>query len=259
MLKSSPSENKLTRSWKAVREGRTRCRVAVTCSRHHRGLFAASRPASRSAYQQRVRQSDPSDSGRQDRPVVHDRQLDLDGGQAGDPRGRCARAREPVDAPNCVDPATGAPSGGTVDASGACASGEPEFNAIKDIHIGVVTSSLGGHGGQVCGDMQVATNPILDDHARLVASIRPGNTPALTSWNNAGFLAWDRTGTKNTPAGEADPGALDCELREPRDSGRRNRLRLGSLARSLVPLPDRSSSARQRCRSRWRGREGTAR
>ncbi len=103
-------------------------------------------------------------------------------------------------APACIDPTTGAQVG-TTDANGACATGEAEFNSIKDIHIGVVTSSLGSHGGQVCSD--IATNPRLDDHARLVGSIA-----GLPSWNNTGFLAWDPTGQKNSPPGEAVAGNL---------------------------------------------------
>src|SRR5687767_13302447 len=62
--------------------------------------------------------------------------------------------------PNCVDA-----MGGTIGPSNAgdCGgNGEPEFNAIEDIHIGVVTSSLGGHGGQVCAGAE------FDDHGRLL-------------------------------------------------------------------------------------------
>ncbi|HEV8246208.1 MAG TPA: hypothetical protein VGP93_10590, partial [Polyangiaceae bacterium] len=109
--------------------------------------------------------------------------------------------------PVCVD-ADGAPVGGSVDvATGTCATGEPEFNAIKDIHIGVVSSSLGSHGGQVCSD--VTGNPRLDDHAHLMGAVA-----GLPSWNGLGFLAWDPTGMKNTPAGESDPDALTKEFQD---------------------------------------------
>lgn len=47
--------------------------------------------------------------------------------------------------PLCVD-VNGEPLGTTVDASGNCAVGEPEFSPIRDIHIGVITSSLGAIG-----------------------------------------------------------------------------------------------------------------
>jgi hypothetical protein len=59
--------------------------------------------------------------------------------------------------PNCVD-ASGNPIAGVVsDQSGNCAMGKPEFAPAKDLHIGIVTSSLGGRGGDQCPDN--ATNP----------------------------------------------------------------------------------------------------
>jgi len=59
--------------------------------------------------------------------------------------------------PNCVD-ASGNPIAGVVsDPNGNCAMGKPEFAPVKDLHIGIVTSSLGGRGGDSCPDN--ATNP----------------------------------------------------------------------------------------------------
>jgi hypothetical protein len=59
--------------------------------------------------------------------------------------------------PNCVD-ASGNPIHGVVsDPSGNCAMGKPEFAPVKDLHIGIVTSSLGGRGADQCPDN--ATNP----------------------------------------------------------------------------------------------------
>jgi hypothetical protein len=94
--------------------------------------------------------------------------------------------------PACVD-RMGNPTGGNVDAMGRCNNGgEPEFAAIKDIHIGIVTSSLGDMGsGDACkpGDPD-AGQPRKDDKAYLLAY--PGiRTEPLNSWNNMGFLAWD--------------------------------------------------------------------
>jgi hypothetical protein len=56
--------------------------------------------------------------------------------------------------------------------------------AADDIHVGVVTSSLGSHGAP--GAKDVCVVPSDDDHARLLGSIRPG----LVTFNNSGFLAW---------------------------------------------------------------------
>ncbi len=47
--------------------------------------------------------------------------------------------------PRCLDGA-GAPNGFTASSTGACTSGTPEFKPVTDIHIGVVTSSMGNFG-----------------------------------------------------------------------------------------------------------------
>jgi len=54
--------------------------------------------------------------------------------------------------PACID-ANGTQTSPTSN-NGACANpgSSPEFSPIKDIHIGVVSSSLGAHGGQTCVD-----------------------------------------------------------------------------------------------------------
>jgi hypothetical protein len=80
---------------------------------------------------------------------------------------------------------------------GSCpANTAPEYSAVQDLHVGVITSSLGSSGGEVCADVGK------DDHAHLVGEIRAG----LTSWNDSGFLKWD-------PQAQADPpGASDASL-----------------------------------------------
>ncbi len=107
-------------------------------------------------------------------------------------------------APNCVD-GMGNPTGGTVDSNGECPGGSSaEFNAIEDIHIGVVTSSLGGHGGEVCSGTNTDMNTP-NDHGQLLGSVRAG----LPQYNGtSGFLAWDPTGMKNMPPGEGNAATL---------------------------------------------------
>src|SRR5687767_5570745 len=51
--------------------------------------------------------------------------------------------------PPCIGDG-GMPLGMVVDAEGRCAQGRPEFRPIRDIHVGVITSSLGAHGGELC-------------------------------------------------------------------------------------------------------------
>jgi hypothetical protein len=92
--------------------------------------------------------------------------------------------------PICVDDMEN-PTGDNSSADG-CQGGVPEFNPIRNIHIGVITSSLGNHGGDVCvPDPMDTVVRTLNDEAQLVASMRTG----LYSYANQGFLAWDpRTG-----------------------------------------------------------------
>ncbi|HWA74589.1 MAG TPA: hypothetical protein VG937_19725 [Polyangiaceae bacterium] len=100
--------------------------------------------------------------------------------------------------PTCVD-ANGKDNGTKADAGGTCAIGTPEFEPVHDIHIGVVTSSLGGHGGQTCAD---STS---DDKAQLLSKVRaPDPSYPYDTWNESGFLAWDPDGTRNAPPGEKD-------------------------------------------------------
>jgi hypothetical protein len=110
------------------------------------------------------------------------------------------------------------------DGAAKCPAGQArEFNRIVDIHIGVVSSSLGGHGSDSCSTQGSVTgrNPTADDHAHLLTrSPRPAGgdlsmpTPAVKTWNDAGFLAWDPTGTKNSPPGEADVAALQQQVKD---------------------------------------------
>src|SRR5688572_24442902 len=112
--------------------------------------------------------------------------------------------------PRCLDGQGNAV--GKADANGQCSTGDPEFIPIKDIHIGVITSSLGSHGGQPhCVPMpdDAAAGRTPDDRAELLPLVRNG----LPSWNGSGFLAWDPGQDKNVPAGEANLGMLVDDFR----------------------------------------------
>lgn len=76
---------------------------------------------------------------------------------------------------------------------------------IRDIHIGVVSSSLGGHGADAC-----TTGPTENDRGHLLARTLPGD-PAVATWDGRGFLAWDPLSSK-TPPGSADEQGLAGEL-----------------------------------------------
>ncbi|MBK9259512.1 MAG: hypothetical protein IPM54_06700 [Polyangiaceae bacterium] len=88
-----------------------------------------------------------------------------------------------------------------------------EFAPVLDIHIGIVSSSLGGHGGNRCPDVvqdPTCGGPISkNDHGRLVAredTCSPENS--ASTYQNKGFLAWDPM-QELDPPGESQLGTLD--------------------------------------------------
>lgn len=90
-------------------------------------------------------------------------------------------------APYCVDN-SGNPivSGGaplTSDINGTCSQGKAEFKPVHDMHIGVVTSSLGTRGGDICDPSTGADN---DTKGELIARGTTA-TPAMAPSN---FLTW---------------------------------------------------------------------
>jgi hypothetical protein len=111
--------------------------------------------------------------------------------------------------PICVDRSTDPPVP-TADTSSldGCTNGEPEFRALRDLHIGIITSSLGGHGGELCSPAHGPNywNETQNDAAHLITRTRDGAT--APTWNDTGFLAWDPGGT-----GESDPLALVSNFR----------------------------------------------
>ena len=93
--------------------------------------------------------------------------------------------------PNCVD-AMGAVVG--VSSGGACASGSLEFQPITDIHVGLLSTSLGGRGGDQCAPTQTnPANPSLnahaDDRGELLNRTGASET-ALADAAPSNFLAW---------------------------------------------------------------------
>jgi hypothetical protein len=110
-------------------------------------------------------------------------------------------------APICVNnegnPVLDGAGNAVASSGGNCPDGQgaPEFKPIKDIHIGVISSSLGSHGGLTCSpnDPSKATRPHLNDLAQLIGQANPPlrDIPASARGflNPAGFLAW--TGEEN--------------------------------------------------------------
>jgi hypothetical protein len=117
--------------------------------------------------------------------------------------------------PNCVD-ANDKPTGGQADPLGTkdnhygCGSGDPEFKPVTDMHIGVLSSSLGSFGGDVCPD-----TGRYNDHAHLLAIVKGGGD--LSEAKPSNFLAWfpnsqDNQDTKRHPGPGAYGGSPETDL-----------------------------------------------
>ena len=92
--------------------------------------------------------------------------------------------------PKCVDKDTGEIQGDPVNSQ--CARGVLDFEPIKDIHIGIISSSLGSHGagGEVCDDTNDSrTDPHNNDRGHLVSRAMNGGT--VPTFKDKGFLLYN--------------------------------------------------------------------
>jgi hypothetical protein len=85
------------------------------------------------------------------------------------------------------------------------AGSDREFAPLTDLHVGVITSSLGSHGAN--GPKDVCVSAEDNDYAQLLPSVRPG----LPSYDGKGFLKWDPQGLASPP-GESDVEAFADSL-----------------------------------------------
>jgi hypothetical protein len=93
-----------------------------------------------------------------------------------------------------------------------------EFAPITDLHIGIISSSIGGHGADACPNQENNTcapdpNFTNNDKGHLLARLdacTPGNAP---TYQNKSFLAWDPQ-QKLVPPGEGNASALTGTLND---------------------------------------------
>lgn len=99
--------------------------------------------------------------------------------------------------PLCVDDSGNPVAIQPADAAETCSEGERELTPITDLHVGVITTSLGGHGGEVCSPAGNGFNPTQDDGAHLLPTVRDG----LTSFEDRGFSSYGtEAGALSDPA-----------------------------------------------------------
>lgn len=111
--------------------------------------------------------------------------------------------------PRCIDANNATTPAG---ADGKCPQGfKREFEPVNDIHIGVISSSIGGHGADSCSDTPTSSfNPRQADMSHLIDRNNPNDPNSKEpTWNNKGFLFWDNTNPeKYSPPGDKDVNAL---------------------------------------------------
>ncbi len=115
--------------------------------------------------------------------------------------------------PNCVDPVAQTIYGAS-DANGNCAQGQVEFPPVHDMHVGIVSTSLGERGGDQCpgvGEGTMAKTPTgntvsyhWDDRGELLARAGDAET-ALADAGQQDFLNWFPT--SNVANGGKAPSA----------------------------------------------------
>lgn len=102
--------------------------------------------------------------------------------------------------PRCVD-------GEDAELAEGCPEGQHrEFYPMHDMHVGVISSSIGSQGGDMCAPESPSFNPTKNDGAKLIPSVRDG----LTSYRDQGFLAWD--GEARDDDAEHDVGSLQMAV-----------------------------------------------
>jgi len=117
--------------------------------------------------------------------------------------------------PACLDTSTNLPVSPTVQPSSpleACPAGSVRaFSPVLDIHVGLLSSSLGTFGANGCPETPPASctgTPDTisnDDHGHLVTRTDPCGTTSVPTYQSEGFLAWDPA-QEDTPPGEASLG-----------------------------------------------------
>lgn len=109
--------------------------------------------------------------------------------------------------PKCLDNNGAAVANQPANPFDACPAGsDREFAPIVDIHIGVISSSIGGHGADSCPDVDSmskecapAANTTNNDRGHLLARTEQCGTTQAPTYQGKKFLAWDPLQLNNPP------------------------------------------------------------
>ncbi len=109
--------------------------------------------------------------------------------------------------PPCVD-AEGQTAAQPATPDEACPDGSArEILPVDDLHVGVVSSSLGNHGGYICSPAEGSNYvPEKDDRGELIGPLR-----GATTYQDQGFLKWDPQGL-GVPPGQSDPAGFAADV-----------------------------------------------
>ena len=77
----------------------------------------------------------------------------------------------------------------TTNATDPCPIGVRDFAPVTDLHLAVISTSIGGHGADVCSPAHPAFDPSQNDAARLLTR-QPGGG-VVPTYQGGGFLDWD--------------------------------------------------------------------
>ena len=115
--------------------------------------------------------------------------------------------------PPCVDASgTPVPAAQQPGPTGTCpASTQRDFPALPDVHVGVISSSLGSFGANACPDVVPMGCPgatpdsTTNDHGHLLSRTDPCSGGVVPTYQSEGFIAWDPA-MQLSPPGETQLG-----------------------------------------------------
>jgi hypothetical protein len=115
--------------------------------------------------------------------------------------------------PRCIDD-QGITVGQPVGPEDECPAGSArEMHPVRDLHIGVISSSIGSHGADACvvGGIGLGGDPSVDDKAHLLTRSSTSGGADVPTYESLGFLAWDPDAEK-MPPGESDSTSMTADL-----------------------------------------------